>query len=192
MDRAPFMHDAGGVGAQAPNGERRRIDEDFTQRRKVAAAPVQQQQTGLGGDGHPHVVGHVQSVAADKGFFGDEYLDVLLELELQVGRQQPDLRHTLAQDGPPGRRERPAAQPAAARLDAQRFGEQPDRRNQRQQDEEEQRHVRPVSPVGVRRSWGRAAVISTLPCQARGASPSAAAPRKSILPTSTPLWRRMA
>jgi hypothetical protein len=44
-----------------------------------------------------------QTVAADEGLLGDEHLDVLLQLQLQVDRQLPHLRHTLAQDGAPRR-----------------------------------------------------------------------------------------
>ena len=65
----------------------------------------QHQQAGLGGDGHPHLVGHRQSAAPLPVFLGHEDLRVATQLLLLVGRQERIVRHVLLRDSRANRRE---------------------------------------------------------------------------------------
>ena len=140
MHGAPFVHHAAGVGLRAPDRERARIDKDFAPAGEVAGAPVQQQQAGLRRDGDADVVVDFEPGAADEALFGDEDLDVFLELQLQVDRQRAELRHAPLQDVAPVRRKGLAAQAAPAPFQTQRFAREPQDGEQRQRDDDDERH----------------------------------------------------
>ena len=125
------------------------VHEDLAQL-GVTGAPVQREQTGLRSNGDAHLVGDFQPGTADERFLGDEDLDFFLQLQLQVGRHLPEVRHPLAQDLAPRCGERLLAQLPAAQQGTQGPGQQRQNKRRRQRGEDQGvQNGRPVVRGGV-------------------------------------------
>ncbi len=137
QDLPLFLQNACAVRAHAVNDERARVDEDLPQVRKVVGPAVHDQQAGLGRDRDPHLVGDDEPFAAYKHLLGEEDLDVLPQLDLQVGRQPADIGDAPPENVAPCGRKRPARHPPAPAQDAIGLAREPRGEQQDQNGDDE-------------------------------------------------------
>ena len=99
-----LVHHAPGAGGADEPGERGWVEQHGGAAGEVVGVAMQQQQAGLGGDQHTHLVGDGQAVAALEAFLGQEDGDVP-EQFATVGLAEPvPVGEAAAQDGLPGGR----------------------------------------------------------------------------------------
>src|SRR5438132_237474 len=106
-ERLPLLlKDAGnpeGGRRQSLDDERPRIDEDLREVRKIIRLAIEDQQARLRRDRDAHLVGDLLPGATDERFLRDEHLDVLLELALEVARNEAEVGDASNENVAPGR-----------------------------------------------------------------------------------------
>jgi hypothetical protein len=90
-----------------------RVHQYLAQIFKIVGGSIEDQQAGLGRNDHPHFIRDAQTRTPYKYLFGDEHLHMLLELQLQVGRQSANQRHPFAQNLAPSGGKRHCTHPLA-------------------------------------------------------------------------------
>src|SRR5438132_4909037 len=103
---ALLLKDAGnpeGGRRQSLDDERPRIDEDLREVRKIIRLAIEDQQARLRRDRDAHLVGDLLPGATDERFLRDEHLDVLLELALEVARNEAEVGDASNENVAPGR-----------------------------------------------------------------------------------------
>ena len=139
-DLAMLLQHTGAIRLHAIDDEGAGIDQDLPQVGVIVGAAVEEEEARLRRDGHAHFVVDDEAVAADERLLGQEDLDVLLELELQVGGKQAEIRHAPLQGVAPRVRKRLAAQSGAPAQDEDGLAQQPADDEQRQAEDDEEFH----------------------------------------------------
>src|SRR5690606_25618084 len=127
------------VGDDLIDQVRVRVDETAGETREEIGAAIQDQATGMPGDGDPDFIGYLESATADEHLLVEEHIDPPPQFCLQVTRHLAVQRNVALENLHESRRELPCIRPCATRALKPRRNRPHKDQDEHQQDQEQYR-----------------------------------------------------